>query len=1145
MKTSPALHEQRKQLERAKTGDLLKAKIQQRPNRKELENRHILEHEEAHVDPSLAEKQRMLKKARLADQLNSQISHRPGPLELIKKNILHTDEPIERIVKEGLVSFKATSEGLHNRPQHPSSYITLEDDSQSSESDTRTSPARSEISETGINSGPPELVTVALTIPTNEGAVVVTSGPVLHQQQQNHLQQTAILANSYVPPPPPLPPPLTKTSPILVKSDTSNLFAELCQSVVGNSNIVSLPSSVSLVSTTSTLSPLPSVASPPSTVTVQLPQITSANFGQQQPKSDAPGKEKNRKKLKAAKPIAKARTIKFHEYKGPPNAQKSSSSGSSSSAGETSYQLLLKQRFLLEHLENLHKTTDSPSAASPQRELNKGCEFSTFSQEPSSTVTITNHHQQPQPSPSPSVTSTIAPSPVPSFSDSTVSSSDIGCLEKMKVSDLKLRLKKLNLPVSGPKTQLIDRLKRCMPMNASLTDTTTTTTESMSGEEPCDMEAVNSPQSLSPQSDNGDIMEVQQIDSPQSMNNNLTSIQQVQQQFQVLLQPQPTFTSDDLVREQQKKIEDLERKLREQQEELLQMKQQQSSVTTTDVKQEQPTNQKLVFKQQLEAKINKEKMSQLEQQKRQAEHLAFQQALKNNQNMLIKSAQPPPLSLASNAKLEEPKVMLCNTKLHSQLAGQQKKNNLGIVWNGEQTLFLVGLPENKKIGDGQIMGQMPSILVPITTTAGPILKTQPVVQQQSLQQSHIQQRPQLHIDMKPPPPQYEEATKQLESMKKENAGKSHIKSQVMTDVLEILIKNGELPASAANDPSTPTTPGNMLIAQNMLFQHQQQQSMNPQTQQINMCNQTMIQNHSPPSLVPMLDKIETPPLIMQSNNKIQSIDGPANDIVKTLDIFLGQPSPEMLAQLGQTAGNHIRSNSVTSSIPSSSSSTTSTMQLTPELNHYVDFELMDLMSSQLDMDITDDTCSSYGSNLLKYVPRDTIPSSNGNVSQQREMNPSLQPSIMDLMNEQIQMNSHQLMGNNNNQMLNLNGENNNHNQHHQQPFHSTPMDVEDFENSLNSFDFSTISGCHQMDDATDKNMNQLTNGMNFHQQNTTAGQQSLQNQQHQQNNMANIIGTDNYETHLPPLNHDNFLDILDDFKMSGDSLQWGEVDFAV
>lgn len=43
LKTSPAIHEQRRLLERAKAGDLLKTKILQRPNRQELERRHILD----------------------------------------------------------------------------------------------------------------------------------------------------------------------------------------------------------------------------------------------------------------------------------------------------------------------------------------------------------------------------------------------------------------------------------------------------------------------------------------------------------------------------------------------------------------------------------------------------------------------------------------------------------------------------------------------------------------------------------------------------------------------------------------------------------------------------------------------------------------------------------------------------------------------------------------------------------------------------------------------------------------------------------------------------------------------------------------------------------------------------------------------
>lgn len=56
-----------------------------------------------------------------------------------------------------------------------------------------------------------------------------------------------------------------------------------------------------------------------------------------------------------------------------------------------------------------------------------------------------------------------------------------------------------------------------------------------------------------------------------------------------------------------------------------------------------------------------------------------------------------------------------------------------------------------------------------------------------------------------PPPNYDEATKQLKGSMTPNK-KLSIKSQAVDDVLEILIKNGELPPSAAQDPHTPTPP---------------------------------------------------------------------------------------------------------------------------------------------------------------------------------------------------------------------------------------------------------------------------------------------------------------------------------------------------
>ncbi|KAF5277057.1 hypothetical protein FQA39_LY06295, partial [Lamprigera yunnana] len=253
-KTPAAFHGQRRQLERAKTGDILKAKIQQRPSRQELERRHILDEDPGHVDPSLAERQRMLKKARLADQLNDQLSHRPGPLELIQKNILHTEEPIENAVKSGRIPYKATCEGQLNRPQHPQSYVCLEDDSQSSEAT----------------------------------------------------------------------------------------------------------------------------------------------------KCDAPGKDKNRKKSKS-KSTPKTRTIKFHEYKGPPSAQKNSTTNLNA-AGESSYDLLLQQQTLLLQFQ------------------------------------LQLQHKYPQ---------IILPA----------SQKNGSRLEDMKVSDLKAELKRRSLPVSGSKPQLIERLK--------------------------------------------------------------------------------------------------------------------------------------------------------------------------------------------------------------------------------------------------------------------------------------------------------------------------------------------------------------------------------------------------------------------------------------------------------------------------------------------------------------------------------------------------------------------------------------------------------------------------------------------------------------------------------------------------------------
>lgn len=161
---------------------------------------------------------------------------------------------------------------------------------------------------------------------------------------------------------------------------------------------------------TEEVSPSPS---PPST----LSPVSSTSSSQH----PAPGKDPTKRKKTKQNKQLKSR-FKFHEYKGPPNAQKASTPPGSV---ETPYNLLLQQQALLLQLMRL---------ASPA---------------PSSAASVASDSSD--------AMATPPPPPLPPASS--ISAISLARFEDMKVSDLRAECKRRNLRVSGPKPQLIDRLR--------------------------------------------------------------------------------------------------------------------------------------------------------------------------------------------------------------------------------------------------------------------------------------------------------------------------------------------------------------------------------------------------------------------------------------------------------------------------------------------------------------------------------------------------------------------------------------------------------------------------------------------------------------------------------------------------------------
>ncbi|XP_058055898.1 uncharacterized protein LOC131207303 [Anopheles bellator] len=470
LKTSPAIYEQRRQLERAKTGDLLKAKIKKRPDRVELEQRHILEHCDSHIDPSLAEKRRMLEKALLVDHLNSKISHRPGPLDLIGKNILHADEPIERIVKEGLVDYTST---LDDASVATPTTVGEGEDSLSSEGESLQGVAVALVA--GQHDQQVALLPHTATIQLP--AVVATSPPT---------QILTVPADHFINLEPAIP--IVGNDGTLLATIATQLVTPTTTSLATVATVAAVPlapkeksraPAIALRSILPNAKPAGEVNPTPLTLSMTIPSIaadlkhhlsSSSNSVSSSTTggcSAGPGtgigggKDKSSKKKCKSKTITKARSIKFHEYKGPSGSHKSSSGsgGGGSLSSDNNYQLIMKQQHLLEYLEEMCKKPTgipSPSSSSSNRDqIATDGDTDTAGTGPDLTpIDSPLGSQSGAATPARSKTSTGGNTGATSGTDLSTDA-----LNKYKVSQLKKYCKQYNLPVSGTKSNLIERLR--------------------------------------------------------------------------------------------------------------------------------------------------------------------------------------------------------------------------------------------------------------------------------------------------------------------------------------------------------------------------------------------------------------------------------------------------------------------------------------------------------------------------------------------------------------------------------------------------------------------------------------------------------------------------------------------------------------
>ncbi|KAH9494914.1 hypothetical protein Btru_020788 [Bulinus truncatus] len=458
LKTPPAFAEKTKQLERAKTGDLLRHKIQHRPDRQALVQQHILE--DTTIDPSLHERQRLLKRSRLLDGLNDKLAHRPGPLELVQGNILQPSHELANAIKDGTIQFVPTCD-TEDMDQSGSSFLF---DEESTGSDGAPSPQMDESSGLSDVSSPSSTTPVASSEPF----------PISFTFSKSISIPVTISKGQQIP----------------LVSSTSSLAA-----VTLPKQQVAVPGAlVNISSHSSTGKPRSKKLKPKTTSKARIikfheykgpPSVVKS----QSSSSSASSSSTNNSTEDTPYHIMLQQQQLFLqwqlEFQQKQHQQSSTNSPimSTASVGDTSPSSSNVTNMIVTS-PVISTTSTSPSfiqqqpvnnsnlvsAVSLQQTQNQSPNAALLSQQPSP-AQLLGHISSSPPAPPPppplppsrptqSVAPRTATKALTSIPANALSLPKLtGNLEEMKVADLKAELKKRSLPVSGPKPQLIERLK--------------------------------------------------------------------------------------------------------------------------------------------------------------------------------------------------------------------------------------------------------------------------------------------------------------------------------------------------------------------------------------------------------------------------------------------------------------------------------------------------------------------------------------------------------------------------------------------------------------------------------------------------------------------------------------------------------------